>query len=227
MSTFKHTTPYKFPQLERVTKKGRRWYKTPTGELYPSVTTVLDAIEKPGLEAWKLAVGAKKADKIKKEAAERGTLVHEICEQYVLNNDIEQLIEENDDAIGIMFNKIKPRLKKVGVVHGVELQMYSDKLGLAGTADLICEYNGVLSVVDFKTSTNNKEKDSDQVQQYFAQAAAYAYMFYEHTGLFPEQAVIIMASEKAPLSLIFKGDTEEGLPNIIKAKKLFYKKINK
>jgi genome maintenance exonuclease 1 len=97
------------------------------------------------------------------------------------------------------FKTIQPYIDEhVNKIYGIELQMYSDQLKTAGTADLICEYDGVPTVLDFKTSRRRKTKD--QILNYFMQGTAYSIMVKEHYGLKIEQIVILMAvNDDSPL----------------------------
>ena len=100
------------------------------------------------------------------------------------------------------FKTIQPYLdENVDEIYGIELQMYSDQLKTAGTADLICKYNGVPTVLDFKTSRRPKTKD--QILNYFMQGTAYSIMVKEHYGMDIEQIVILMAvTDDQPLVFI-------------------------
>ena len=76
-------------QLKRKnTEEGRR-YETPSGALYPSVTTILSHKSKPFIQAWRKRIGEKEADKISSRAARRGTKIHHLVEQH-LNNETEK-----------------------------------------------------------------------------------------------------------------------------------------
>jgi CRISPR/Cas system-associated exonuclease Cas4 (RecB family) len=68
--------------------------------------------------------------------------------------------------------------------------MYSTYLGVAGRVDLIAEWDGRLSIIDFKTSRKVKKKE--WISGYFQQGAAYAVMFEERTGIAIDKIVIAM-----------------------------------
>ena len=175
--------------LKRVQEDGKRLYVTEDGQYYPSVTTALSYLSRKGIQRWKNRVGHDVANKIGSRAAAAGTAVHNIAEKYVLNDPTWK------DAMPIpveKFKTIQPFLdENVDEVYGIELQMYSDQLRTAGTADLICRYNGVPTVLDFKTS--NRPKTKDQILNYFMQGAAYSIMVKEHYDMDIEQIVILMA----------------------------------
>lgn len=175
-----------------MTRDGR-FYTTPEGNVYPSVTTVLsnDDSKKEWLQQWKAALGAK-ADKEVQRATERGTAVHEMVEKY-LNNDPNCSVGYANEHKRL-FLQLRLFLAKISDIEMQEAALWSDTLQIAGRVDCIGKYNGVLSVIDFKTST--KDKDRSKIGDYFLQTTAYALMFEERYGIKIDQAVIIMASEK-------------------------------
>lgn len=185
--------------LKRVNEDGKRLYVTKGGHYYPSVTTALSYLSRKGIQAWRNRVGHDVANKISSQAATAGTAVHNIAEKYVSNDPTWK------DAMPISLEKFKtiqPYLdENVNKIYGIELQMYSDQLKTAGTADLICEYNGVPTVLDFKTSRRRKTKD--QILNYFMQGTAYSIMVKEHYGVDIEQIVVLMAvNDDSPLVFI-------------------------
>ena len=143
---------------------GRRVYVTPNGHTYPSITSVLGSQPKPSLDAWRERVGDEEADRLMKESAKLGTAVHDLCERYLSNQN---LLMVNDEARGV-FNRLRFLLGNINNIVGLEIPLYSDILKLAGTADCIAEYNGVLSVIDFKTS--KRAKKEEWIEDYFIQA---------------------------------------------------------
>jgi genome maintenance exonuclease 1 len=173
---------------ERSEVDGSRVYITPHGNAYPSITSILGKQPKPGIEEWKEKIGHQEANKIMKESAELGTMVHNLCEQYLYNYPLK--CDYPDEAISI-FNRLRFILGNVNNIYGLEIPLHSDILKVAGTADCVAEYNGVLSVIDFKTS--RKAKREDWIEDYFIQAFFYAAAFYEMSGVIPEQIVILVA----------------------------------
>lgn len=178
-----------FPKLERDTSPdGTRVYKTPSGKRYPSVTTVTGLHSAKGIAEWRRRVGEEEANRISGKASARGTRIHKYCEDYLRGN-----IFEADMFDLEMFNSIKPLLDQVDNIHCLETPLYCDYLQVAGTVDCIAEFQGKLSVIDFKTSS--KPKDRDDIYNYFMQTAAYAVAFEERTGIPIGRLVIIMAVE--------------------------------
>ena len=185
--------------LKRVNEDGKRLYLTEEGNYYPSVTTALSYLSRKGIQRWRQRVGEAVANKIGSEAARAGTAVHNIAEKYVLNDPTWK------DAMPIplqKFKTIQPYLDEyVTEIYGIELQMYSDELKTAGTADLICQFDGRNTVLDFKTSRRRKNKDD--ILSYFMQGTAYAIMVKEHYDMNIEQIVILMAvNDDSPIIFV-------------------------
>jgi len=213
---FKHI-PVDIEQLKRKnTEEGRR-YITPSGVLYPSITTILSHKSKPFIDAWKKRVGEKEANKITRQATSRGTSIHKLVE-YHLNNDLlkEQKGEETLNILNKeMYLNLKGLLSKIDNIRCLEQNLYSDHLRLAGQVDCIAEYDGRLSVIDFKTS--NKKKTRSHCYNYFIQCSAYAIMFEERTGIPVDQIVILMTQQDdGPAVFVEKRD--EFVPKLLEAR---------
>ena len=176
-----------FPKLLRTTSSdGTRVYETPSGRAYPSVTTVTGLHSAKGIMEWRKRVGEAEANRISGRASARGTRIHNYCESYLLGESTEPDMFDAE-----MFNSIKPLLDQIDNIHALEDPLYSDHLQVAGTVDCIAEFQGKLSVIDFKTSS--KPKDRDDIHNYFMQTSAYAVAFEERTGIPIGRLVIIMA----------------------------------
>jgi len=188
---------------ERKFVKGERRYVTPEGNSYPSITTILGNQPKPGLVEWRKRVGDIEANRVMKEASSLGTAVHDLCEQYLYNY---KLKSTNNEAISI-FNRLRFLLGNVDNIVGLELPLYSDQLKVAGTADCFADYNGVFSVIDFKTS--KKPKKEEWIEDYYIQAFFYAIAFFERTGAIPEQVVIMVAVRDVFEVQVFKKSMDE------------------
>lgn len=177
------------PKLERDTAPdGTRVYKTPSGKAYPSVTTVTGLHSAKGIAEWRRRVGEAEANRISGKASARGTRIHQYCEDYLRGNVFEADMFDLE-----MFNSMKYWLDDIDNIHALETPLYSDFLQVAGTVDCIGDFQGKLSVIDFKTSS--KPKDRDDIYNYFMQTAAYAVAFEERTGIPIGRLVIIMAVE--------------------------------
>ena len=188
---FNHV-PANLPRLERETIDGVRFYKVPNEDEFlklVSITSVTSHWSREKFAKWRKKVGEEKANEITRKATARGTDMHSMTEHYLLNEDLPKVNPMGD----MLFKIAKPTLKKIDNIHSLEGSLYSKELGIAGTVDCIAEYEGELSVIDFKTSKAPKPRE--WIDGYFVQAAAYACMYYELTGIAVKKLVIIMACE--------------------------------
>ena len=203
---------YHFPELKTKTVDRKRFYITPEGNEYPSITTVLSPRNKKGLMEWRKRVGNDVANHIANKAAVRGTKVHKMCEDW-LNEDFSQETwdkHKKDFFPYTLFNELKnQKFEYITDVYAQEMTLYSDKYKVAGRVDLIANYQHHLSIVDFKTSTNER-KDSYN-ENYYIQTAAYAEMFEEMTGTPINQIVILVVTENGTVQDFVK-DKDEYLP---------------
>lgn len=188
--TFRHNLVPEI-SIDTTTIDGKRYYVLPNGEKFRSVTTVLsDKLDKTALLEWRKKVGDEQANKISTQAARRGTAVHSLAERYVLNESsyLEGAMPSGVDA----FNSIKPVIdRSVDNILGIELPLYSVTLRTAGRCDLIAEYNGVPSVIDFKTSRRLKKEE--WIESYFLQTTVYSMMFESIYKIKIPQIVIMIA----------------------------------
>ena len=198
MKTFNHVgNDLKDLKTENI--EGKRYYVTPKGNKYVSITSLLGNLSKQSIIEWRRRVGEAEANKISRQASSRGTRVHNICESYIKNQ--ERILEGVlPDAID-MFNSIVPFLDRIDNIHVVEGALYSDDLSVAGRTDLIGEFDEKLSVIDYKTS--RKKKTWEMCHGYFMQGAFYAHAYEELTGISINDIVIIMAVENDK-PLLFK-----------------------
>lgn len=179
MKTFE-ILDYGFESLPTENIDGKRYYVTPTGEKYPSVTSVTGLLSRDGIKKWRKRVGEKTANKISTQAARHGTSAHQLFEDYIRGDNFEEKFKGAMPTTQQAFISLEKELNQIGVVHGLESPLYSHNLQLAGRVDCIAEWNGKLSVIDFKTSA--KPKKEEWIQNYFIQETAYAKMFEELTG---------------------------------------------
>lgn len=186
----KVSTSAKIDELEQVNTDTGRYYKTPAGVLYPSVTTVTGLMNKQAISEWRKKVGEEEANKISNQATSRGTRIHKMCEDYINGDDIDPSQYSFKDAIS--FEGLKKVIDKhIDNIHLQETRLYSDYLKMAGTVDCIGEFDGKLSVIDFKTA--RKAKDKSYITNYFCQASAYAIMYEELYGIPVGQTVIVIS----------------------------------
>jgi genome maintenance exonuclease 1 len=192
MSLYNHI-PINFKQAELIEKDNAHFYQTPTGEIYPSITTILHETmaseKKESLQNWKEQEIA--ANYITQEAATIGTETHKLIENHI--NEVRQT--DNVRLLSVAhFNNLIPFLQKINNVHGTELRLYSNAMKLAGTSDCIANYDGELSIIDYKTKRSNQKEE--WMTDHFIQGTAYAQMFKELTGIEAKQVVILVSSEK-------------------------------
>ncbi len=192
MKAFIHDDRFTPVDLEATTTPEGRRYRTPSGDLYESITTVLgkDPEKKKSLMEWRKRVGNEEANRISRLASTRGTAMHTICENY-LNNEENYIGKAMPNAVD-MFRTLQPILDKaITKVYMQECALYSDVYRLAGRVDCIADIKGKLTVVDFKTSMRPKKRE--WIKDYYLQTAAYAFMFEEMYGVKPDQSLIMIA----------------------------------
>lgn len=193
---FKHNL-VKEVELTTENIEGKRHYVLPDGRKFRSVTTVLsDKLDKTALIEWRKKVGEEEAQKISTQAARRGTAVHSIAERYVLNE--EDYIRDSMPSGIDSFNSLKTLLDRhVDNILGVETPLYSVALNTAGRCDLIAEFDGVPSVIDFKTSRGLKKED--WIESYFLQTTCYSMMFERLYNItIPQIAIMIAVDHEEP-----------------------------
>jgi genome maintenance exonuclease 1 len=210
------------PKLTRKTTEEGRRYFTPDGNAYPSITTVLGVLSKDGILEWRKRVGEEEANRISRQAATRGTAVHKLAEDYLDN-----LPDWNKGAMPAnlaSFNDLKTILdERLNNIYFQEEFLYSDRLKCAGQVDCIAEFDGQLSIVDFKTS--RKPKKEEWITSYFIQASFYAAAFYERTGIPIKQGVILITVDGNEPQ-VFKVNTYDYLEHFLSVRKK-YKEIHK
>ena len=215
MANFIQLDETKLPKTKGKRTDGMRFYEV-DGKAYPSITTVLGVQPKPGLDAWRRNVGEEAAKWEMARAARRGKTTHTLVEQYLKGET-----PSTRDVLPLgLFALLKPYLKQIDNVHCLETILYSKKLTIAGQVDCIAEYNGKLSVIDFKTA--NKERNDAWNENYYIQTTAYSMMYEELFGTPIEQIVILMASEDGAARAFVK-DRKEFEPKLEEAIKYFYK----
>ena len=210
-----------FDLIAETTDKGRL-YTDPDGNKYPSITTVLSILSEEAIQAWRARVGEEEANRISRQASSRGTTVHNIIEKYIAN-DPEFIKGEMPHNVQT-FKDIQPVLdESVTKVYQQEAPLYSKHLGLAGRVDLVGQWKGVDSIIDWKTSRKLKKKE--WISSYFMQCAAYAIMWEERTGMPIKQLVVCIAGDEG--SQVFVEDRDNWTKDLIntineyKRRKLF------
>lgn len=204
-------------KLRRVDSPAGRVYQTPSGRAYPSVTAVTGLHGKDAIMAWRKRVGEEEANRVSRRATTRGTRVHSLCEDYISNKPVSADLFDQE-----AWQSLVPELDKINNIHCLETQLYSDHLEVAGTVDCIAEYNGKVSVIDFKTSKRVKKKSD--IHSYFMQTSAYAVMFEERTGIPVSRLVILMTVDDEPEASVFVEKRDDWIDQFIDLREA-YKKL--
>ena len=201
---------------------GHRFYEI-EGKNYPSVTTVLNIRKSEGLKQWRNNVGNEVANWEMRRAANRGKATHTLVEEYLKG---ETPSERGVLPLGL-FKLLKPYVDQINNVHCLETIMYSHKLTIAGQVDCVAEYNGELSVIDFKTA--NKAREEGWIDNYFLQTTAYAVMYEEIFKKPIKQIVVLIAAEDGTVACFKKEkkDFIEPLANAIEDFYKYYEELNK
>jgi genome maintenance exonuclease 1 len=211
---FEHN-PRCFPlDSEAKMVDGKRVYATPNGEFYPSITTVIgnNAKKQAGLAKWRARVGKEKAAAISSRSASRGTKFHSITEDY-LNNELDIKKYKDSPLPVVMFEQTKKTFDRIGNIYLQEAFLYSQHLEVAGRVDLVAEFDGELSIIDFKTSAAPKREA--YLYDYFVQETAYACCFQELYSLTVKQLVTIVACENGETQVVIKPPKKEYLLQLI------------
>ena len=200
----------KVPEVQAVNQDGVRFYPIPGADkYYPSVTSITSFKNAAFFAGWRKKIGEEEANRITNRATQRGTAFHSITEDYVkgeLNLDI--YLANNPLSVR-MFQSARSTLDRIDKIHCLETFLYSHYLGLAGRVDCIGEFDGELAVIDFKTST--KEKQENYIEHYFVQETAYAAMFLERSGIEVKKIVTLIATEEGSVQVFQKYNLDDYL----------------
>ena len=200
---------FEYPALKRVTaKNGQRQYTGDDNQPVPSVTTVLsDTGDKTALINWRKRVGDAEANRVSKEAAGLGTKVHNALEKYVLEEEYD--IKGNNHisimAKNMLDEMIDKGLSQVNEIWGVEVALIAKGL-YAGTSDAVGMFNGVESIIDFKTA--KKIKKREWIEDYFMQGCAYALAHNEMFESKIKKVVILMVDRESNFAEFIIKDNE-------------------
>ena len=201
--TFNQCNDYRgmFREMKRLNEDNVRYYQIDGNLSYPSVTSVISFISRKKFADWRAKVGEKEANRKTKHATTRGTRLHRVFEEYLQNGDYKALDEYQVPLVNLMFNSAKKELDtRLSNIYQQETNMYSDRLCLAGTVDLICDVDGEMSIVDFKTS--ERAKPEEWLEDYFVQLSAYWAMFSEKTGVVPKKLVVFLVAENGEVQIV-------------------------
>tara|TARA_Y100001973_G_C5173944_1_gene320745 strand:- start:122 stop:799 length:678 start_codon:yes stop_codon:yes gene_type:complete len=196
--------------VEPVSENGVRFYPIPGADkYYPSVTSITSFKNAAFFAGWRKKIGEEEANRITARATQRGTAFHSLAEDYFkddLNTD--RYLANNPLSVR-MFQSAKTTLDRIDNIHCLETFLYSHYLGLAGRVDCIAEFDGELAVIDFKTST--KEKQEQYIEHYYVQETAYAAMFLERSGIEVKKIVTLIAVEDGSIQVFQKYNLDDYL----------------
>ena len=180
---------------------GKRVYEV-GDQRYPSISTICSFRNRKSIAEWRARVGAEEANKISKRATTAGTTVHSMIEDY-LNNELELEKYDGKHLAKILFTQAKPMLARINNIHFQEAPLYSHEFAIAGRVDCIAEFDGKLSIIDFKTSS--KEKKEEWIEGYLVQETGYAKMYEERSGIKVEQIVTLITCQTGDTQVFIKN----------------------
>ena len=191
----KHNNSYIYPKTNRELIDGLRHYDTGKEKL-PSVTTIIQATQseekQKSLAAWRARIGEAAAEKVKDDAAARGTAMHKILEKYILGDGYMDLTTVGQEAHNMAKRVIEQGLCNVGEYFGIECTLFYPGL-YAGQTDLVGLQKEEPAIIDFKQT--NKPKKREWIEDYCLQLAAYgmAHDYMHKTSI--NKGVIMMCSK--------------------------------
>ena len=221
MKTFKHVNSDPILcELKREEYNGKRYYVSPSGRRLPSVTTFLSHFKGDSIKKWRQKVGEEEANKISTRASRRGTKFHSLMESYISNQERDSFLNEKVmPDMKLAFNNMLPTLDRLDNVHYLETMLYSETLGLAGQVDCIAEFDGVPSIIDFKTSLRLKKEE--WILNYFEQCTCYSLMYEEMTGIQCKQIVVLISVDDEQEPQVFVKQRGEYIPELARKVKQF------
>ena len=211
---FKHAEPeIVLEDLTTTESDSGRWYNSPIGSL-PSVTTITGWKKSKFFAKWR-----RENPQESRRVLSRGNKLHKIIEDY-LNNKFDP--EGVDPNVMELFTQLKPELDKIDNIHALEVPLWSETMMMAGRVDCVAEYDGKLSVIDFKGST--KPKDKKDIDNYFLQATAYAVAWQERTGQRIDNFAVLLTSEEG-ITQVFQDNPVNHIKGLLKAIEGYHKSM--
>ena len=204
---FTHLECPDIPTIKQVNANGKRHYETPAGPLV-SITTVIHHFTPDGIKQWRENMGEDVANYIMRVSSIRGTRVHKLVDSFLSNESLANITREYGVTAAGLFNLMRPALERISNIVAVEKRVYSTDpaIMVAGTTDCVADYEGILSIIDFKTSS--KMRDQDTIDSWMIQATFYALAWECLTGQKISQLVIICATEDGQTE-VFKSEPSE------------------
>ena len=199
--TFTHILHPEIPKIKQINVDGVRHYETPEGT-FISITSLLKDYTPEGILEWRESVGDDVADHVMRNATNRGNKVHKIIENCLSNKPETDLVGNHGVLAAGLFQLMVSALDKIDQIRGLELALYSKRLSVAGRSDCIAEYDGKLSIIDFKTASRKRDEINEN---YLVQATFYSIAWQEHTDEKIDQIVILTVTEDGAL-VVHKDD---------------------
>ena len=213
--TFRHVDKnWLLEDLDSTDTKQGRWYESPSGAM-PSVTTVTGWEKQAFFAEWR-----RKNPKESSRVLRRGNKLHKVIEDYLNNEDINMSTIPPNEAE--LFLQMKGELDKIDNIYELEVPLWSEAMMLAGRVDCVAEYNGKLSIIDFKGSTRRKRKED--IKNYFLQATAYAVAWQERTGIVIDNFVILVSCENGDVQ-VFEGNPVNYVPMLLEAIEKYHEEV--
>jgi len=194
---FTHILHPEITKIKQININGVRHYDTPDGALI-SITSLMKNFTPKGILEWRKNVGAEVANEVMKAATDRGSKVHKIIESCLSNKPENDLVGNYGELPARLFNQMIPALDKINMIRALEKGLYSTQLGIAGTVDCVAEYEGKLSIIDFKTA---RRKWDEINETYLVQATFYSIAWEERTGEKVDQIAILTTTETGELHI--------------------------
>lgn len=213
MKTFCHELVEFKETIQSIESNQGRRYQTPDG-IFPSVTTVTGWKKRGFFAKWR-----RENPEESKRVLSRGTKLHSIVEMYLKNSLTPDFLAESLGTSEMnLFSSMKSDVDRIGKIYAIETALWSKQVGLAGRIDCIAEFDGIPSVIDFKSS--KRVKSEDAIQDYFMQATAYALMWQAQTGQKLNNIVIIIGVEDAGCQ-VFTADPMEYVEDLVDAIRIY------
>ena len=216
----KKSNKYNYLEGKQITDPdtGKRVYEISSYRL-PSVTTILGATKNTEfLTKWKAKVGEEQAERIKNVSSARGTSMHKFLESFITDVGYDDLTELGQAALPMAKKIMEIGLAPVEEYYGSEVTLHYPGL-YAGQTDLICNHNGMETVVDFKQA--NRPKKKEWIEDYYLQIAAYAMAHDYVYGSKIQQGVIMVCTP----DLYYQEFKVEG-PELRRWKHKFLKRLD-
>lgn len=177
---FNHNTIQFYPEPIVVETDRGRLYNF-GAEKYPSITTVLAKTkDTSGLDEWRKRVGEEEANRISRQSTKHGTELHLLVENLLYGNEIPQASFKSKQVFNLLSRIVH---KRITTVYGIECALRSDSLKVAGRTDLVCDLDGIPTVVDWKTSKEPGLKPKEYIVDYYLQGTFYGRVINESKSM--------------------------------------------